>query len=221
MSPVEPMLSCDRLTVRRGDEVVLDGIDLAAGPGTCTAITGPSGSGKTTLLSCLAGMLLPTSGSVTVAGRRLDRLSTRDRARWRRRRVGMVFQFGELLDELTVHENVELPLRLDGRTDPDAVRRVLCAVGLEQRARAHPRSLSGGEVQRAAIARALVHRPAVILADEPTGALDEERSVAICTLLIDGVRRSGATLIVATHDPLVRDRMDRALHLRRGTLSPR
>ena len=133
----------------------------------------------------------------------------------------MVFQFGELLPELTVLENVALPLRLRGTTDVGHAAAVLGTLGLGDRTGSFPAELSGGEVQRTAIARALVGGPSLLLADEPTGALDGELSEAVCEMLVDQARRAGAGLVVATHDPLVAARMDRILRLRNGALHER
>lgn len=179
---------------------------------------GPSGSGKTTLLHCLAGLHRPNDGDISLDGQRISALSERERARYRLTHVGMVFQFGELLSELSVRENVELPLRLRGVHDDEAVDRTLDRLGLSERRNSWPDELSGGEVQRAAIARAVVGQPALVLADEPTGALDEDLSVTVCELLLEMTRSLRAMLVVATHDPAVAARMDRTLRLRRGKL---
>jgi len=197
--------------------MILDGLDLDAAPGEAIAIMGPSGSGKTSLLHCLAGLRRPDAGDITIGSAEITRMGHRQRARLRLRSIGMVFQFGELLDELTVGENVELPLRLrrDGRGD---VERLLGAVGLADRAGSWPAELSGGEVQRVAIARAVAGDPALLLADEPTGALDEDLSHAVSDLLRASAQAVGASLVVATHDPIVASAMDRTVRLRRGRL---
>jgi ABC-type lipoprotein export system ATPase subunit len=199
---------------------VLDRVDLDVRAGEAVAIMGPSGSGKTSLLHCLGGLRRADGGEIWVGGSPLHGLRAAARAALRRRRLGMVFQFGELLDELTVSENVELPLRLRGEST-DRARGLVRAVGLEGRADAWPAQLSGGELQRAGIARALVGEPTVLLADEPTGALDEDHSEAVCDLLLGRARDAGAALVVATHDPLVSRAMDRVLCLRRGRLEAR
>jgi putative ABC transport system ATP-binding protein len=198
---------------------VLDGLDLDAAPGEAIAVMGPSGSGKTTLLHCLAGLQVLDAGEVVLGGAVLTEMGHRLRARLRLQSIGMVFQFGELLDELTVWDNVHLPLRLR-REGADAVTEAIRGVGLAGRERSWPAELSGGEVQRAAIARAIAGRPSLLLADEPTGALDEERSRSVCQLLRESARRAGATLVVATHDPIVAGAMDRTLQLRHGRLTP-
>lgn len=198
--------------------MLLDELDLEVAPGESLAIIGPSGSGKTTLLNCISGLVRADAGHVSVAGETMQPADPRRRAATRLAGVGIVFQFAELLSELTVAENVSLPLRLRGTRDDDRVDDVLAAVSLTDRRDRLPDDLSGGEAQRAAIARSLVARPSVILADEPTGALDEELSTVICDLLVHQARTSGAALVTVTHDPLVQRAMDRSLRLTRGRL---
>ena len=202
---------------------LLHDVNLAAPAGECLGVVGPSGSGKTSLLNCLCGIARPTSGSVLVDGVELTRLGLSEQTAFRLRRVGMVFQFGELLPELTALENVALPLRLLGVSRSEAERRArawLDRLGLAGRGEAHPNVLSGGEVQRAGIARALAHEPRLVLADEPTGALDEGHSAHIAGLLVGTAKELGATVIVATHDPLVASKADRVLRLHDGRLMP-
>ncbi len=202
---------------------LLHDVNLAAQAGECLAVVGPSGSGKTSLLNCLCGIARPTSGSVLVDGVELTGLGLSAQTEFRLRRVGMVFQFGELLPELTVLENVALPLRLLGISRSQAERRAtawLARLGLDGCGEAHPNALSGGEVQRAGIARALAHEPRLVLADEPTGALDEDNSAHIAGLLVGAAKESGAMVIVATHDPLIASKADRVLRLRDGHLTP-
>lgn len=200
---------------------MLAGVDLEGASGQAIAIMGPSGSGKTTLLHCLAGLLRPDDGDIVVDGVATTRLTRRQLSRFRLERVGMVFQFGELLEELTVGENVALPLRLRGEDDPAHIEALLAHVGLAERAGSWPAELSGGETQRVAIARAVAGSPRLLLADEPTGALDEDLSEAVCDLLLSSAREAGAVLIVATHDPLVASAMDVAGRLRNGKLEMR
>lgn len=213
---------CRALCCSFGDHEVLDSLDLAVPAGRCVAIMGPSGSGKTTLLHVLAGLITPDSGDVEVAGLDFVSASARALARHRREKVSMVFQFGELLPELNISENVSLPVRLsgsrtgDGRVH-DRVHDALEAVGLRD-PRAWPAQLSGGEIQRAAVARALVTRPAVLLCDEPTGSLDAASSEQVVNLLLNVIDRSAATLIVSTHDPAVAKRMDETWLLTNGGL---
>jgi len=215
----EPLaLRCRGLRLALGGRPILEGDDLEVARGAAVAIMGPSGSGKTTLLHCLAGLHNPDDGEVTVHGAATTKMNQRQRARFRLERVGMVFQFGELLEELTVEENVALPLRLRNRHNPGRVTSLLSEVGLAERAASWPAELSGGEVQRVAIARALIGNPVLLLADEPTGALDEDLSEDVCRLLVSMARAGGAVLVVATHDPLVAAAVDAVARLRRGKL---
>lgn len=200
---------------------LLKDLALQAAPGESIAIMGPSGSGKTSLLNCLSGITTPTSGSIFFEGVELTRLRASARAAVRLKYIGLVFQFGELLPELTIIENVSLPLRLLGVDRAKAERRAiewLARVGLSSHGSKHPNSLSGGELQRAGVARALSHSPSLVLADEPTGALDEVNAMSITSLLIDSTKETRAVLVVATHDPAVAQRADRVLELRDGHL---
>lgn len=202
---------------------LFDGITFTAEPGEFIAIMGPSGSGKTSLLNCLCGIAAPTAGSVIIDGVEVTRLGSTARAAFRLKHVGLVFQFGELLPELTVVENVSLPLRLLGVGREEAERRAtdwLIRLGIGPHGGQHPDRLSGGEIQRAGIARALAHAPTLVLADEPTGALDEANASRIAGLLLTTAKETGTTVIVATHDPLVAARADRVLRLRDGQLIP-
>jgi putative ABC transport system ATP-binding protein len=181
----------------------VDGVSLQIAPGEAVAVMGPSGSGKSTLLNLIAGLDRPTSGTVTVAGQRVDGLSETALARFRRQRVGMIFQFFNLLDDLTVLDNVLLPAQLAGTARAKARARaeeLLVALAIGEHRHAYPARLSGGQRQRVAIARALVNRPALLLADEPTGALDSASGEQIGELLLD-LNRSGQTLVVVTHNP--------------------
>jgi putative ABC transport system ATP-binding protein len=181
----------------------VDGVSMHITPGESVAVMGPSGSGKSTLLNMIAGLDRPTSGTVTVAGERIDRLSETGLARFRRRQVGMIFQFFNLLDDLTVLDNILLPARLAGAPRGQARARadeLLQALRIGQHRNAYPTRLSGGQRQRVAIARALVNRPALLLADEPTGALDTATGEEIGELLA-GLNSSGQTLILVTHNP--------------------
>ena len=178
-------------------------VSMEVAAGESVAIMGPSGSGKTTLLNLIAGLDRPTSGTVTVGGQRIDTLSETGVARYRRRQVGMIFQFFNLLDDMTVMDNVLLPAQLAGMPARQASGRadeLLAALRIGQHKDVYPARLSGGERQRVAIARALVNRPALLLADEPTGALDTANGEAIGELLLD-LNSSGQTLIVVTHNP--------------------
>jgi putative ABC transport system ATP-binding protein len=186
-----------------GDRPALDRVSLAIAPGEAVAVMGPSGGGKSTLLNLIAGLDRPTGGTVTVAGQRVDTLGETGAARFRRGQVGMIFQFFNLLDDLTVLDNVLLPAQLAGIRRAKARARaqeLLAALRIGQHVNAYPGRLSGGERQRVAIARALVNRPALLLADEPTGALDTAASEEIGELLLD-LNASGQTLVLVTHDP--------------------
>jgi putative ABC transport system ATP-binding protein len=178
-------------------------VSMEVAAGESVAIMGPSGSGKSTLLNLIAGLDRPTSGAVTVGGQRIDTLSETGVARYRRRQVGMIFQFFNLLDDMTVVDNVLLPAQLAGVPAGQARSRadeLLTALRIGRHKDAYPARLSGGERQRVAIARALVNRPALLLADEPTGALDTTNGEAIGQLLLD-LNSSGQTLILVTHNP--------------------
>ena len=209
---------------RRGGETieVLHGVDLDIPRGDFVALMGPSGSGKTTLLNLIGGLDTPTGGSVIVDGRRIDRLSSGELARWRAANVGFVFQFYNLLPVLSAQKNVELPLLLTSLTGRERRRHAqiaLTLVGLADRARHKPKELSGGEEQRVAIARALVSDPAVLVCDEPTGDLDRATAAEILTLLQTLNREHGKTVVMVTHDPKAAEYARRRLHLDKGTLT--
>ena len=181
----------------------LNGVSMQVATGETVAVMGPSGSGKSTLLNLIAGLDRPNSGTVTVAGERIDRLSETRLARYRRQRVGMIFQFFNLLDDLTVLDNVLLPAQLIGTPRRRALARageLLSVLGIERHRQAYPARLSGGERQRVAIARALVNRPELLLADEPTGALDTRTGQQIGELLRE-LNRAGQTMVLVTHSP--------------------
>jgi putative ABC transport system ATP-binding protein len=180
----------------------LDGLSLTVAAGEALAVLGPSGSGKSTLLNMIAGLDRPTEGSVSVAGVRVDELSEAASARFRRERIGMVFQFFNLLDDLTVLDNVLLPAQLLGAGRAAARDRacgLLDRLGIARHARAYPGRLSGGERQRVAVARALMNRPALLLADEPTGALDTASGAEVRELLA-ALNDDGQTILLVTHD---------------------
>ncbi|MCP2347406.1 putative ABC transport system ATP-binding protein [Nonomuraea roseoviolacea subsp. carminata] len=195
----------------------LDDVTIAFRTGTFTAVMGPSGSGKSTLLQCAAGLDRPTSGQVTVDGRDLSGLTDKQLTLLRRDRIGFVFQAFNLLPSLTATQNVGLPLRLAGRRpDPELVRQSLAAVGLAGRAGHRPAEMSGGQQQRVAIARALVTRPAVLFADEPTGALDANTSREVLQLLRALVDKHAQTIVMVTHDPVAASYADRVVFLADG-----
>ncbi len=198
---------------------ILDNVSLAISRGSSVAIVGASGSGKSTLLSLLAGLDLPSSGEVILAGNTLSGLDEDQRAALRAEHVGFVFQSFQLLDSLSALENVMLPLELDGRRDAaERARHLLERVGLGHRIKHYPRQLSGGEQQRVAIARAFASEPALLFADEPTGNLDAATGKRITDLLFELNREQGTTLIMVTHDELLAKRCERALHLDAGRL---
>ncbi len=205
-----------------GGPPVLDQVSLAIADGESVAVMGHSGSGKSTLLNLIAGLDRPGAGTVTVAGERIDTLSETGLAQYRRRRVGMIFQFFNLLDDLTVADNVLLPAQLAGMPRDQAAARVgelLSALRIGRHQDAYPARLSGGERQRVAIARALVNRPALLLADEPTGALDTATGEEIGQLLLD-LNRSGQTLVMVTHNPdLAADYTRRTVQLVDGAIA--
>jgi putative ABC transport system ATP-binding protein len=176
-------------------------ISMGVAPGESVAVMGPSGSGKSTLLNLIAGLDRPSSGTVRVGDERVDKLSETRLARFRRRQVGMIFQFFNLLDDMTVADNIMLPAQLAGERGAKArAEELLEALRISQHRDAYPARLSGGERQRVAIARALVNRPALLLADEPTGALDSATGDEIGELLLD-LNRTGQTLMLVTHNP--------------------
>ena len=200
---------------------LLAGASLSVAAGEWCAIVGESGSGKSTLLNIVAGLDRPDAGEVLVDSKPLDYADDESLALWRRRAVGFVFQSFHLLPYLTVAANVGLPLALLGVAPREREARVaeaLAAVGLEGLGPRRPNSLSGGEMQRAAIARALVHRPALVLADEPTGNLDEANAEAVLACLGEAVRRAGAAALMVTHSTVATARADRVLRLAHGRL---
>lgn len=196
----------------------LRSVSLALEPGEMVALVGPSGCGKSTLLNLLSGVDRADEGTVLVCGVDLVRASERDLVALRRTRIGIVFQSFHLVPHLTVEENVALPLALAGRRDDARVRELIERVGLVTRRAHFPSELSGGEQQRTAVARALVHRPSIVLADEPTGNLDSENGRAVLALLDEMRRADDTALILATHDADVARRADRTLRMADGAL---
>ena len=200
---------------------VLDGAELSVQAGEFVVLLGPSGSGKSTLLNLVSGIDLPDGGTVEVAGTDLTALSERERTLFRRRHLGFVFQFFNLLPTLTVLENLLLPLELKGPVgsrEETRARELLERVGLGERGDTFPDRLSGGEQQRVALARALVHGPDLILADEPTGNLDPDTGGRVLDLLDELVRGDGRTLLAVTHSRELADRADRVLQLDHGRI---
>ena len=205
-----------------GEIAALRGVSLAFGRSTFTAVMGPSGSGKSTLLSCAAGIDVPTGGTVHLAGADLAGRTETERARLRRDHVGLVLQSFGLLDYLTAEQNVALPLRLAGhKVDHDRLRRLLERVGLADRGDHLPATMSGGQQQRVAIARALVAEPEVVLADEPTGALDQPTARSILALLRSLVDAQGQTIVMVTHDPVAASYADSVVFLVDGRSAAR
>ena len=191
-------------------------------PGEVVAVMGPSGSGKSTLLHCLAGILVPDAGEIEVLGERIDRLSEARRSELRRDRFGFVFQFGQLVPELTAEENVALPLLLSGVRREPALRRArewFGRLGLDGLEKRRSGELSGGQAQRVALARGLVGDPAVLFADEPTGALDSLTGEQVMELLVDSARKQGATVVLVTHDARVAAYTDREIMVRDGRVT--
>ncbi len=198
-----PLIQIRNLVKRyEGGRPALDEITLDVRPGEAVAVLGPSGSGKSTLLNLIAGLDKPTSGSVTVGGVRVDELTETASAKYRRRQIGLVFQFFNLLDDLTVEDNVLLPAQLAGMPRAAAVERageLLASLGIGGYRATFPGRLSGGERQRVALARALMNRPPLVLADEPTGALDSTSAASVAELLRD-LNQDGQTIVLVTHD---------------------
>ena len=198
---------------------VLRSVNLRIAAGERIAITGPSGSGKTSLLLLLSGLERPTAGQIRIDGTELSAMDADALADLRRDRMGIVFQSFHLLPSLSALDNVALPLQMAGRRDAfERAGELLHRVGLGDRLQHHPSQLSGGEQQRVAIARALVHRPRLLLADEPTGNLDDHTGEAIRALLFELNRETGSTLVLITHDPDFAARCDRVLRLQDGQL---
>jgi len=203
-----------------GPVFALDGVSLTVDAGSSVAVTGPSGCGKSTLLGVIGGLAVPTAGVVRIGGEEVSSLPDRRRSDFRRTHVGFVYQADNLLPFLTVVENVELQFALDGRSSGvDRSLELLDKLGLADEAHRLPDHLSGGQRQRAAVARAVVHRPAVILADEPTGALDAANAAGVIDLLLEVQREIGATLVMVTHDRDAARRMDRRIGLRDGRVT--
>ncbi len=217
------VLSGTGLTKSYGSSTVLHEASLEVDPGQSVAVMGPSGSGKSTLLYCLSGVVAPDRGDVVFDGVRISELSDARRAELRRSDFGFVFQFPGLLPELSAEENVALPLFLSGvgRREAEARARALFPVlGLASLERRRPGELSGGQAQRVGIARALISEPAVVFADEPTGALDTETGDDVMSLLVSTVRDRRSALVVVTHDERVASRCDRLVRVVDGRTLP-
>lgn len=207
-----------RYATSAGEVRAVEGVSLAVPAGTSLAITGPSGCGKSTLLGLIGGLDAPTEGRVALGGREISTLDERERDRVRRSEIGFVFQSDDLLPFLTAAENVRLQRTLSGDAGDDRSLELLDRMGLSEEADLLPDQLSGGQRQRVAVARALVHRPRLVVADEPTGSLDGEHATVVVGLLLAAQRDVGATLVLVTHEPAVARRLDRTVAMRDGRL---
>ncbi|MFH8593732.1 ABC transporter ATP-binding protein [Streptomyces rimosus] len=219
MTPAGSLLAAEGLHKAFGQTAALDGVDFSIHPGEVVAVLGPSGSGKSTLLHCLAGIVLPDSGTVRYGDHDVTGMNDAQRSALRRADFGFVFQFGQLVPELTCLENVALPLRLNGVKRKDAqryAREWLERLEVEDTAGSRPGEVSGGQGQRVAVARALAARPRVIFADEPTGALDSLNGERVMTLLTDAARDTNAAVVLVTHEARVAAYSDREVVVRDG-----
>jgi putative ABC transport system ATP-binding protein len=217
-----PLLQAFDLRKTYGQTEALRGVDVEIGRGEVVAVMGPSGSGKSTLLHCLAGVIAPDGGSVAFDGQTISTLSEQERSKLRLTTFGFVFQFGQLLPDLSALDNVSVPLLLNGqrRQSSEAKARVwLERLGLKGMEKKLPSELSGGQAQRVAIARALVTDPAVLFADEPTGSLDSLAAETVMNLLLDLVKEIGTTVVIITHDPRTAAFADRDIIIRDGLCS--
>ncbi|MEU6758804.1 MULTISPECIES: ABC transporter ATP-binding protein [unclassified Streptomyces] len=219
MTPAGSLLAATDLRKAYGSTQALDGAEFSIHAGEIVAVMGPSGSGKSTLLHCLAGIVAPDSGSLTYAGRELSSMSDAERSALRRSEFGFVFQFGQLVPELTCLENVALPLRLTGVKRKEAERTALHwmeRIQVEDLARKRPGEVSGGQGQRVAVARALVTRPRVVFADEPTGALNSLNGELVMQLLTETARAASTAVVLVTHETRVAAYSDREIVVRDG-----
>ncbi len=221
-APAGPIIEARDVVLSFGETPALQGANLSVAAGEMVAIMGPSGSGKTTLLHCLAGILTPDAGEIHFAGRRIDTRGETERSALRRDRFGFVFQFGQLVPELTTEENIALPLLLGGTRRAAALKetapwfRQLDLEGLQKR---RSGELSGGQAQRVALARALIARPEILFADEPTGSLDSLTGEHVMDLLVTAARQHGTTVIVVTHEPRVAAYAGREVVVRDGKVT--
>ena len=216
------VLRGEALVKRFGSTEALRGLDVEVGRGEILAVMGPSGSGKSTLLHCLAAIVRPDAGRVLYDGSRIDDLGESARTRLRRNAFGFVFQFGQLVPELPAVENVALPLLLDGVKRSEAIARAATMfpqLGLEGLEGRRPGEMSGGQAQRVAVARALVTRPLVVFADEPTGSLDSLSGEQVMELLTDAARASGTAVVLVTHEPRIAAYADREVVVRDGRIA--
>lgn len=203
-----------------GEIVALNDVSFVAPDGEFIAIVGKSGSGKSTLLNMIGGLDIPDSGSILLDGTDIVKLSNRQTAILRRQKIGIIYQFYNLIPELNISENITLPAELDGaEPDREWLASILKTVGLDERENAYPNTLSGGQQQRVAIARALYNKPSLILADEPTGNLDAENGAEIMRLLKDMNKQSGATVLIVTHSESVASKADRVITISDGRIA--
>lgn len=219
LTSTKPIIKVSGVKKSFGETKVLHGIDLSIEPGEVLAIMGPSGSGKSTLLHSIAAIISPDSGEIEFSGKRIEKLSDQQRSILRRTSFGFVFQFSQLVPELTALDNVALPLLLNSVDKPVAYKKAkewLDKVGLQKKYGGLPGELSGGEAQRVAIARAMVIEPKVLFADEPTGSLDSLNSEKVMELFIDTARQHGTTVVMVTHEPTVAAYADREIVVRDG-----
>jgi putative ABC transport system ATP-binding protein len=219
---VTALIQARDVSLSFGETPALRGASFSARAGEIVAVMGPSGSGKSTLLHCLAGILVPDSGEVHFDGERIDQLPETRRSTLRRDRFGFVFQFGQLVPELTAHENIALPLLLTGVRRAEAMRQAaqwIERLGLSGMEGRRSGELSGGQAQRVALARALVARPQVIFADEPTGALDSLTGEQVMELLVGSAREQGTTVVLVTHEARVAAYADREIIVRDGRVA--
>lgn len=218
------MIQLKNITKSFGNLQVLRGIDLSIEKGEVVSIVGPSGAGKTTLLQIMGTLDRPDSGSVVIDGTQVDRMKERELAAFRNRHIGFVFQFHQLLPEFTALENVMIPAFIAGRGQQEArvaATEILEFLGLAGRASHKPNELSGGEKQRVAVARALINRPAVVLADEPSGSLDTHNKEELHQLFFDLRNRLGQTFVIVTHDEGLAQLTDRTIHIVDGEINGR
>jgi putative ABC transport system ATP-binding protein len=217
-----PVIEAKDVVKSFGPAKALRGASVTVTSGEILAVMGPSGSGKSTLLHCLAGILIPDDGQVSFNGTRLDTMKENQRSALRRDKFGFVFQFGQLVPELTAEENIALPLLLAGLRRPEAIRKArgwFPRLGLDGLQTRRPGEMSGGEAQRVALARALVPGPEVLFADEPTGALDSLAGENVMNLLTQAAREQGATVVLVTHEPRVAAYADREIVVRDGKVT--
>ncbi|OUC99015.1 ABC transporter ATP-binding protein [Streptomyces swartbergensis] len=217
--PAGSLLTAQDLRKAYGPTTALDGAEFSIHPGEVVAVMGPSGSGKSTLLHCLAGIVPPDSGSITYNGREVTAMSDAERSALRRSEFGFVFQFGQLVPELTCVENVALPLRLNGSSRKEAERTALAwmeRLEVDELRKKRPGEVSGGQGQRVAVARALVTNPRVVFADEPTGALDSFNGERVMELLTDAARSANTAVVLVTHEARVAAYSDREIVVRDG-----